>query len=351
MTPPVIALTLGDPAAVDPEIVARTMADLPGGHTPAARALAVGDAAVLRRAARVCGLTLEVRAVDAVEQARFAPGVADVVDLGVAGDDVPLGEVSEVAGRSAIAAIETATRFALDREVAGIATAPINKEAIRAAGSPHPGHTEMLGTLTGSDRASTMFVVGELAIFFTTRHTALATALSRITFDRVRGAVDESLTALAVLGHSEPHLAVAALNPHGGEAGRFGREELDAIGPACDDARADGHRVTGPVPADSVFHQGLQGRFDGVLSHFHDQGHIAAKTWDFEGAVTLTTGLPILRTSVDHGTAFDLAGTGTASHRGMAAALAAAARFAPAAERMRAAYAPDGSAATGPAAP
>lgn len=335
MTPPVIALTLGDPAGIGPEIVARTLADPPR----EVRALAVGDAAVLRRAARACGLDVAVHPVGAAGDARFEPGVLDVVDLGVAGDDVPVGEVSEAAGRSAIAAVETAARLALDREVAGIATAPINKEAIGAAGCPHPGHTEMLGALTGSGRATTIFVVDRLKIFFTTRHAALATAVSQITPDRVRAAVDASLTSLGVLGHDEPHLAVAALNPHGGEGGRFGREELDAIGPACDDARARGHRVTGPVPADSVFHQGLQGRFDGVLSHFHDQGHIAAKTWDFEGAVTVTMGLPILRTSVDHGTAFDLAGTGAASHRGMAAAVAAAARFAPAVERMRAAYA------------
>ena len=146
--------------------------------------------------------------------------------------------------------------------------------------------------------------------------------------------------ALRVLGHDEPRLAVAALNPHGGEGGNFGDEEITAIGPACEAARASGALVVGPVPADSVFHQGIEGRFDGVLCHFHDQGHIAAKTFDFDGTVSVTMGLPIVRTSVDHGTAFDIAGKGIASAATMASAYRAGARLAAFKDRVRAQYAP-----------
>ena len=336
MSAPVIAVTLGDPSGIGPEIVARSLADTPA-DAPA-RLLAVGDAAALRRGVNACGLDLEVRPVERVADAAFEAGTADVLDLGISDDSLPWGQVSAVAGRSALGAIETATRLALDAEIAAFATAPINKEAIWAAGSTHLGHTELLGALTSSSRSTTMFVVDDFKIFFTTRHMALREAISQINKESVAKAIDESLTSLEVIGHEAPHLAVAALNPHGGEGGSFGREELDEIGPACDDARAAGHHVTGPVPADAVFHQGLHGRYHGVLTHFHDQGHIGAKTWDFEGTVAVTMGLPILRTSVDHGTAFDIAGTGRASHRGMMEAIAAAVRYAPAASRMRETY-------------
>jgi 4-hydroxythreonine-4-phosphate dehydrogenase len=226
----------------------------------------------------------------------------------------------------------------MDRQVDAVVTAPINKEAIWAAGSEHLGHTEMLGALTGAAHSTTMFVVRGMKIFFTTRHTSLRQAVEQIERDRVASAIEQALTALRVFGHDEPRLAVAALNPHGGEGGNFGREEIDEIAPAVEDARSRGATVTGPVPADSVFHQALEGRYDGVLAQYHDQGHIAAKTVDFDGTVSVTVGLPILRTSVDHGTAFDIAGTGTASHRTMMAATLAAADLSPNLERIRSTY-------------
>ena len=334
---PVLAVTLGDPAGIGPEIVARTLADPPGDVT--ARGLAVGDAAVLRRAAEVCALDVKVRPVTDVARARFQAGVIDVLDLGVAGDNLPWGQVSEIAGRAAIAAIEAATRLAMAGEVDAVVTAPINKEAIWAAGSSHLGHTEMLGALTGSSRYATMFMVRGLKIFFTTRHMSLRKAIDDLSRQSLARAIEESWTALEVLGHRPPRLAVAALNPHGGEGGNFGDEEIEIIRPACEQARSTGRAVAGPIPADSVFHQGLQGRYDGVLAQFHDQGHIAAKTVDFDGTVSVTMGLPILRTSVDHGTAFDIAGTGKASHATLAAAYRAAAELAAHNDRIRAEYA------------
>lgn len=335
---PILAVTLGDPGGIGPEITARTLAEPWAGEQ--ARPLAVGDAAVLRRAIDVCDLDVKVNAVSAVSQARFTPGVIDVLDLGIAGDDLPWGVVDATAGHSAIKAIEVATKAALDGEVDAIVTSPINKEAIWAAGSQHLGHTEMLGELTGSRRFNTMFWIRGLKIFFATRHLSLRHALEQITKPNIEHSIREAYTALEVFGTERPKLAVAALNPHGGENGKFGDEEIVAIAPAVEAAHADGLDVVGPVPADSVFHQGLEGAYDGVLSLYHDQGHIASKTVDFHGTVSVTVGLPILRTSVDHGTAFDIAGTGKADPGTMRSAYRAAVALAPFADRLREVYAP-----------
>ncbi len=332
----ILALTLGDPAGIGPEIVARTLADPPDDVD--AVGLAVGDAGALRRAIEVCALDIDVHPVASVEEVRFEAGAIDVLDLGTLDSDPTWGEVSAEAGRAALAAIERAAEEALEGHVDGVVTAPINKEALWKAGSEHLGHTELLGELTASDRSDTMLEVGNLKIMFTTRHLSLRDAVDKVRRGRVRHVIGEAWTALQVLGYSQPRLAVAALNPHGGEGGSFGREELDEIGPAVGDARDDGIDVEGPVGADAVFHYCLQGRYDAVLSHFHDQGHIAAKTFDFYNTASVTFGLPIIRTSVDHGTAFDIAGTGQADHRSMLAAYRAAARYAPRAQRAREEY-------------
>jgi 4-phospho-D-threonate 3-dehydrogenase / 4-phospho-D-erythronate 3-dehydrogenase len=330
-TPPRLALTMGDPAGIGPEIVARTLYERR--NDAGAVGFAVGDPATLRKAVEVCGLQIQVREIEAASGAEASPDAIDVLPIATHGA-TSWGEVSAAAGQVALDAIERATQLALTDEVQAVVTAPINKEAIWAAGSEHLGHTEFLGALTGSARVQTMFVVRGLKIFFTTRHMSMREALDKVTRSSVRHAIDESWTSLQLLADAgkQPRLAVSAINPHGGEGGSFGTEEIEHIGPACDDAREDGLDVVGPVPADAVFHQGLQGRFDGVLCHLHDQGHIAAKTLDFEEAITVTMGLPILRTSVDHGTAFDIAGQGIASAAGMSAAYDAAvdlARFAP----------------------
>jgi 4-phospho-D-threonate 3-dehydrogenase / 4-phospho-D-erythronate 3-dehydrogenase len=334
---PTLALTLGDPAGIGPEIAARTAVTKE--VTARARVLLVGDADIVRQAVRLCGLQSGVRVIDDPRRAGREPGDIDVLDIGVtSGYPITPGQVSAVAGRSAITAVETATRLALDRQVDAVVTAPINKEAIWAAGSAHLGHTEMLGALTGARESTTMFIVRGLKIFFTTRHTSLRQAIEQIDRERVSAAIGSALTALRVFGHPRPRLAVAALNPHGGEGGHFGREEIDHIGPAVEAAKAGGAEVAGPVPADSVFHQALEGRYDGVLAQFHDQGHIAAKTVDFDGTVSVTAGLPILRTSVDHGTAFDIAGSGRASHRAMVAAALAAADLSRYLDNIRSSY-------------
>lgn len=334
---PTLALTVGDPAGIGPEIAARSAVEKE--VVSRARVLLVGDASIVRDAVRLCGLPVDVRVIDDPALAGQRPGEIYVLDIGVAPDSAIIpGQVSAAAGRSAITAIETATRLALNRQVDAVVTAPINKEAIWAAGSQHLGHTEMLAELTGARHSTTMFIVRGLKIFFTTRHTSLREAIDQIDRTRVSSAIDSAVTALQVFGHPQPRLAVAALNPHGGEGGNFGREEIDHIAPAIEAASAQGASVTGPIPADSVFHQALEGRYDGVLAQFHDQGHIAAKTLDFDGTVSVTVGLPILRTSVDHGTAFDIAGTGKASHLTMVAATLAAADLSRYLGNIRSAY-------------
>jgi 4-hydroxythreonine-4-phosphate dehydrogenase len=334
---PTLAVTVGDPVGIGPEITVRTLAGI--GDAAPARGVVVADPAVLRRAAAVCGLDVAVRAVDTWDLPEEAPGTIDCFDIGALGDtELPWGTVDARAGAAAVRAIEVATRAAMDGRVAGIVTGPINKEAIWAAGSEHLGHTEMLGALTGVTRQNTMFVVRGKKIFFATRHVSLRKALDQVSADQQVAAIEEALTALRVFGHDSPRLAVAAINPHGGENGAFGDEEIRHLAPAVERARAGGADVSGPVPADSVFHQLLQGRFDGVLSQYHDQGHIAAKTYDFDGTISVTVGLPILRTSVDHGTAFDIAGQGVADPGTMRSAFLHGADFARFADRIRAEY-------------
>ncbi|QVQ54001.1 4-hydroxythreonine-4-phosphate dehydrogenase PdxA [Spiractinospora alimapuensis] len=335
---PTLALTMGDPVGIGPEITVRTL--LENTEALSARGVVVGDPVTVRRALAVCGLDAEVRVLNSWDLPDAREGVVDCLDIAVLGEtELPWGTVDRRAGQAAVRAIEVATRAALDRHVAGIVTGPINKEAIWAAGSEHLGHTEMLGALTGAKDQSTMFVVRGKKIFFATRHLSLREALNRVSVPQQTESIDAALTALRVFGHDHPRLAVAAINPHGGENGAFGDEEIVHLEPAVRAARDRGVNVVGPVPADSVFHQLLaDDRYDGVLSQYHDQGHIAAKTFDFNGTISVTVGLPILRTSVDHGTAFDIAGQGVADPETMRSAFRHGAEFAPFADRIRAAY-------------
>lgn len=347
MNQPVLALTVGDPVGIGPEITVRTQVEAAADER--CHAIAVGDIAAVRRAVTATGLDVEVRSVSNWTTAPAGPGVIDVLDIDVLGDDLPdWGVVDGRAGRAAITAIEVATKAAMAELIAGIVTGPINKEAIWAAGSKFLGHTEMLGDLTGVTEQDTMFVVRNsrhgshhLRIFFATRHMSLRNAVDAITVENQVASIKRAATALRVFGVDEPRLATAAINPHGGENGHFGDEEIKILRPAVEQASSEGINVSGPIPADSVFHHGLIGRYDGVLSQYHDQGHIAAKTYDFDGTISVTVGLPILRTSVDHGTAFDIAGSGKADHHTMLSAYLAAVDYAPFVGRIRAEYLPN----------
>ena len=219
--------------------------------------------------------------------------------------------------------------LALAGEVDALASTPINKESLKAANIDYIGHTEILADLTGTPDPLTMFQVRDLRVFFLTRHMSLVQACKLVRRERLEDYIGRCLKELVRLGVAKPRLAVAGLNPHCGEHGLFGFEEVEQIEPAIAAARLAGLDAVGPVPADSVFHFALQGKYDAVLSLYHDQGHIATKTLDFERTISLTLGLPFLRTSVDHGTAFDIAGQGRAGSVSMVEAIRLAALYAP----------------------
>ena len=323
---PVLAVTMGDPAGIGPEIAVRAL--LSPEVRDISRSFLIGDARVFERALAACGLTASLNRIAGPEALADREGVIDVMHQETADPSVlQMGKVQALGGTSAYAAIRTSIELAMAGRVAGIATTPINKESLKAAKIPFIGHTEMFADQTGAREEMTMFTISGLKIFFLTRHLSLVEACRQITRDRTLRGIENSMKALRQLGIDAPHLAVAALTPHGGEDGLFGREEIEAIKPAIEAARSRGMHVSGPVPADSVFHMARIGRYDAVLSLYHDQGHIAAKMMDFEKTVSVTLGLPILRTSVDHGTAFDIAGTGKASAVSMIEAIKVAAEY------------------------
>ena len=309
MPSPVVAVTIGDPAGIGPEIVVRALAQ--DAVRRSVQALVVGDRWVLERAMEVTGTTLE-----------FSPaGPVRLLDLANVDHRLQWGKIQATAGAAAGQFIERAVQETLAGRADALATAPINKEALWRAGYRYLGHTEMLGALTGSPDPLTMFAVRNLRIFFLTRHMSLREAVAEVKRDRLGAILPRIVGELQKLGFDRPHIAVAALNPHAGEGGALGKEDLEEIAPAVQDARGQGWQVDGPVPADAVFAQALDGRYDAVLALYHDQGHIAAKTLDFHGAVSVTLALPFIRTSVDHGTAFDIAGKGLARAESMAAAI------------------------------
>ncbi len=323
---PILAATMGDPAGIGPEICVRAL--LAPDVRDASRSFVIGDARVLEKALSVCGLTASLHRIGGPEEIADRPGVIDVLHQDSADPAVlRMGEVQPLGGEAAFAAIKASIDLAMSHRVDGVVTAPINKESLKAAKIPFIGHTEMFAEYTGATEEMTMFTIVGLKIFFLTRHVSLAQACAQITVPRVSKGIDQCIRALHQLGYEQPHLAVAALNPHGGEDGMFGREEIEGIKPAIAEARARGLKISGPVPADSVFHLARIGRYDAVLSLYHDQGHIAAKMMDFEKTVSVTLGLPILRTSVDHGTAFDIAGQGIADPASLETALAYAHRL------------------------
>lgn len=333
-SPPIIALTTGDPAGVGPEIVTKAIAD--GRWLGRLRPVVVGDASVIRGVVEACGLDLQVRVVTDPADVLAEAGTLDVLDCDAVGD-FTYGKVDAACGRAAITYIEKACELARDGSVHGLVTGPINKEAIWAAGSKFPGHTEMLAHLfdVPEEEAVTMFLLGKMRIFFLTRHLSLVDAIAKLEVGMVERFLHRAHTAIADVGVSNPTLALSALNPHGGENGKMGAEEQQILAPAVERAQAAGLDVVGPVPADAVFHQARQGRYDGVIALFHDQGHIASKTVDFFGTVACELGLPVIRTTVDHGTAFDIAGTWVADAGGQSEAMLAAAEFAPGVLRVR----------------
>ena len=328
MNRPVILITMGDPCGIGPEITLKAL--LHDEIYKVCRPLVIGDRGVLERIASLCRIPILLYPVKNPSEGRYTPGTADLLDLGnVPPEELRIGEVQALGGKAAFEYICEASRLAMAGEGQAVTTGPINKEALRAAGIPYVGHTEMFASLTGSYDPLTMFEVHGMRVFFLTRHVSLREACGLITRGRLCDYIVRCTQALHRLGITEGVMAVAGLNPHSGEHGLFGWEEVEAVEPAVKEMAEKGYRVVGPIGADSVFHQALQGRYAAVLSLYHDQGHIATKTLDFERTIAITNGLPYLRTSVDHGTALDIAGKGLASERSTVEAILLAAKYAP----------------------
>jgi 4-hydroxythreonine-4-phosphate dehydrogenase len=275
------------------------------------------------------GLRVDLHPIADVRGGRFEAGSIDVLDLAnVDLARLKVGEVCPMAGKAAVEYVLRAGKLALSGEVQGIATAPLNKEAMQLGGYDYIGHTEILADLAGAPRCTTMLISGSLRVVHVTRHVPLRQVADSITRERVLETIQLTAEGLPGMGVVEPRLGVAALNPHGGEGGLLGREEIEVIAPAVKAAQAMGIDARGPYPADSIFFHAIAGEFDAVVAMYHDQGHIPVKTHGFESSVTVTLGLPIVRTSVDHGTAFDIAWQGLASPQSLIEAIKLAAQMA-----------------------
>jgi len=317
-----LAITMGDPAGIGPEIVGKLfLQPLP------APALVVGDAAILARALAIVAPGLAIQRIAHPAELEQRPGSVPLLPVGSLPADLPFGRADAFAGRAAADYIETAVALAMAGEVRAIVTAPINKAALKLAGVPFPGHTEMLAALAGGAEVAMLLANDELAVLLVSIHVSLAEAIRAVTFENELRAIRQADAACRQLGIARPRVAVAGLNPHAGEGGLFGQEDSAVIAPAVAAAQAEGIDASGPWPGDTVFLQARQGRFDIVVAQYHDQGLIPVKYLGLEEGVNVTVGLPFVRTSPDHGTAFDIAGTGKADPASLRAAVRQAVRL------------------------
>lgn len=308
---PLLAITMGDVNGIGPEIVVKALCERK--TYGLCRPLVIGSAHALERDRDQIGASVQVARIQQVEAAAFTYGQIDLlcpeeVDIG----QMERGMVDPTAGYAAVAFVTEGVRLTLRGAVDGIVTAPLNKEAMNQAGIRYPGHTELLAHLTDVREVRMILIVGGLRVVHVTVHVSLRTACDLITCDRVFKTIEIGRQGILDLGIPNPRIAVAGLNPHAGEGGLFGDEERLEIAPAVEHAQTLGWNVVGPLPPDTVFFRGARGAFDGIVAMYHDQGHIPLKLIGFEQGVNVTLGLPIVRTSVDHGTAFDIAGKGMA---------------------------------------
>jgi 4-hydroxythreonine-4-phosphate dehydrogenase len=317
---PIIAITMGDAAGIGPEVIAKALAF--GKVDSVCRPLVVGESSIMQAAIRLIGRPLKLRPIRSVDEVEGQSGTVDLFDLhNIDPAAVTPGRICPACGRAAMEYVSKAVGLALNGEVGALVTAPINKEATRAAGYGEAGHLEYIARLTGAAEYATMLVSGPLRVVHLTTHYPLRQACDFVTRERILARLKLTHRSFQGWGVSHPRLAVAALNPHGGEGGLFGSEESEEIAPAVREARALSIDARGPFPADSVFYRTIKGEFDAVLAMYHDQGHIPIKIYGFEKSVSVALGLPLIRTSVDHGTAFDIAGKGIANHESLVEAI------------------------------
>ncbi|MFB9652735.1 4-hydroxythreonine-4-phosphate dehydrogenase PdxA [Pseudarthrobacter oxydans] len=324
---PYVAVTMGDGAGVGPEVVVAAVLD-PQSNAEC-RPVVVGDALRLRQAADVLGIQADIQSIEDVEDAVFTPGRVNVIDLALLPEDLPWGQLSPVAGHAAYEYIRVASELAMAGKVQAICTAPLNKEALHAAGHIFPGHTELLAHLTGTEEVSMMLSTPKIRVIHVTTHIGLMDAIRKINPDLVERTIRRGHEALVRAGIPNPKIGVCAINPHAGENGLFGQgEEAEKIEPGVKAAQAAGINAVGPLPADTLFFLAGRGDYDLVVAMYHDQGHGPVKVLGIEAGVNITVGLPVIRTSVDHGTAFDIAGKAIADSRSMVEALHQAAEMA-----------------------
>jgi 4-hydroxythreonine-4-phosphate dehydrogenase len=324
---PIIAITMGDPAGIGPEVIAKALSipDIASWCTP----LVVGNAEVLRKAMVLTGSGLAVEAVESPQESIVGQGSVAVLDIGnLDANSIQPGQISAVAGKAAMEWAIRAGELCMDGSVAGMATAPLHKEAASLAGYKDIGHMEVLQRLSGAPKVLTMLTSKGLRVVHLTTHRSLRRACDYVTKDNVLEALVLTNKVFQQWGIKEPRIGVSALNPHASDGGLIGDEEEKEITPAVQEAQRLGIKATGPVPADTVFLQGIHGDYDAVLAMYHDQGHIPVKVYGFEESITVNLGLPFIRTSVDHGTAFDIAWQGVADATSMVAAIHAAAELA-----------------------
>jgi 4-hydroxythreonine-4-phosphate dehydrogenase len=327
-TRPIVAITMGDASGIGPEIIMKALAreDV----YALCRPIVVGDATRLREADAITKTGLQVVALASPADARFERGTVDCIDLGLIPAGHPFGQLSPLSGEAAYRYIERATRLVEAGDADAICTAPLSKEALHAAGHKYPGHTELLAHLTGTPEVSMMLVAPKLRVIHVTTHIGLMDAIRKIEPGLVERVIARGHATLQKSGIADPRIGVCGINPHAGENGLFGQgEEEEKIIPAVQVCRAKGWKVEGPLPADTLFFRAARGDFDLVVAMYHDQGHGPVKVMGLEAGVNITVGLPVIRTSVDHGTAFDIAGKGIADEGSLIEALKQAADLAP----------------------
>lgn len=308
---PLLAITMGDAAGSGPEIITKALADPE--INAICRPMVIGDTATMEAALKITGAPGEVRVIEKPSEASFWEGIIEVIDLhNIQLDRLKRGQVDPMAGKAAFEYIKLASALTLAGECDAMVTSAINKEALNKAGYHYDGHTQLLAELCGAPDVAMMLVSGQLRVAHVTTHASLLRAIELVRPERILTVLKLTDEAIRQMGVDEPRIAVAGLNPHAGEGGLFGDEELKYIMPAIEAAHRQGLSVTGPLPPDSVFLRTSEGQFDAAIAMYHDQGHIAVKMQGITQGVNVTLGLPIIRTSVDHGTVFGKAGKGTA---------------------------------------
>lgn len=316
-------ITMGDPAGIGPEI---SLKALIANKFYRDNTIIIGNTAILEHYSNQLNYSIPLNVISEPEM--FEKGKINIIsgdELSV--DDITVGKVSAAGGDSAFKYVEKAILYAMDKRITAIITGPLNKEALHLGGHYFDGHTEIFGQMTGTEKYTMMLWSDQLSVVHVSTHVSLRKACSLVKKDRIKDCIALADDALKRMGIATPHIAVAGLNPHSGESGLFGFEDEKEIKPAVDEAACEGYKVTGPLPPDTVFMQASKGKFDCVVAMYHDQGHIPMKLLAFDSGVNVTLGLPVIRTSVDHGTAFDIAGKGIASEESLLAALAVCERL------------------------